>query len=103
MLHGLGIPCPGSARPRHGSAILRGDWHTWLQMHALAPCFLLAVGLFAAAAVLPARPREVMIDAVERLERRTGISSIVLARAPRLLARPGPAIAPHAFVRLMRG
>jgi hypothetical protein len=102
MLHGLGIPCPGCGATRACAAILRGDWHTWLQMHALAPCFLLAVGLFAAAAVLPVRPREVMIDAVERIERRTGISSIVLAAlVVYWLARL--AIAPHAFVRLMRG
>jgi hypothetical protein len=102
MLHGLGIPCPGCGATRACAAMLQGDWHTWLRMHALAPCFLLAVGLFAAAAVLPARPREAMIDVVERIERRTGLTSLMLAVLlvywiARLLYGPAQ------FARLMGG
>jgi hypothetical protein len=102
MLHGLGIPCPGCGATRACAAMLRGDWHTWLKMHALAPCFLLAVGLFAAAAVFPARPREAMIDAVEWVERRTGLTNLLLAL---LLAYWFARLVydPAGFARLMRG
>jgi hypothetical protein len=102
MLHGLGVPCPGCGATRACAAMLRGDWHTWLTMHALAPCFLLAVFLFATAAVLPARPREAMIALIERIERLTGLTSLCLALLmiywiARLLYGPAQ------FARLMRG
>src|SRR5436190_1092039 len=47
MLHVLGVPCPGCGATRACAAMLRGDWHMSLKMHALAPVFLVAVALFA--------------------------------------------------------
>ena len=82
--------------------MLHGDWHTALKMHALAPVFLVAVALFAVVSVLPSGAREPLIRRIEAVERRTGISSLVLAAlivywVARLV------IAPHEFIRLMKG
>ena len=102
MLHGLGIPCPGCGASRACGALVRGEWHTALRLHAMAPFFLLAVVLFAAAAVLPARGRDRVISWVETVERWTGLTQVLLAILfiywlARLL------YAPHAFIRLVGG
>jgi hypothetical protein len=102
MLHVLGVPCPGCGATRACAAMLRGDWHAWLKMHALAPVFLVAVGLFAVASVLPSGAREPLVRRIEAFERRTGVSTLALAALiVYWLARL--AIAPHEFIRLMKG
>lgn len=78
MLHLTGVPCPGCGATRACVFMLRGDWRHWLAMHALAPVFLAAAGLFAAGAVVPRRPFARMVGWVDRIERRTALAKWVL-------------------------
>jgi hypothetical protein len=79
LLWGLGVPCPGCGLSRAALELLRGEWRAALSHHAFAPVLLAALGMIAAASLLPAGLRLSLIDAVERLERRTGLSALVLA------------------------
>jgi hypothetical protein len=102
MLASLGVPCPGCGASRACAALLRGDFKSYATLHLLAPMFLVAVVLCLCAAVLPRAGREALVRGMARLERLTGLSSLMLAVlviywATRLL------YAPHDFARLMRG
>lgn len=102
MLGGVGIPCPGCGASRACAALLRGDFKSYATLHMLAPMFLTASALFLAAAVLPATTRDALVRRVERAERLTGLSALMLAALlvywlARLL------YAPHEFTRLMHG
>jgi uncharacterized protein DUF2752 len=76
--HALGIPCPGCGLTRATAALLHGDWHTSLGLHAFAPLFMLALALVAVSSLLPDTPRRSLISAIETIEHRTGISAILL-------------------------
>ena len=76
--HGLGIPCPGCGLSRALVALLQGDWPTSLTYHAFAPLFLIGLLVLAVATLLPAIQRNHLINRVERLERGTGVVSIIL-------------------------
>ena len=102
MLHLLGIPCPGCGLTRATVLLFQGDWHRSLAFHAFAPVFVIALMLVAVAATLPEIPREWIVTAAERLERRTGITGLLLLGLilywlARLL------IMQSAFVRLIQG
>ncbi|MBV9209798.1 MAG: DUF2752 domain-containing protein [Acidobacteria bacterium] len=75
----LGIPCPGCGLTRAVAALLRGEWHASLSLHAFAPLFLIALTLIALAATLPERPRRSLVYTIENIEQRTGITALLLA------------------------
>ena len=79
LLHGLGIPCPGCGLSRAAVELLRGQWRASLSDHAFAPVLLAALQVIAAASLLPESLRLPLIDGVERLERRSGLTALVLA------------------------
>ena len=78
LLHGLGIPCPGCGLTRAALELLRGQWRASLSYHAFAPVLLVAVAMIGGAALLPGNLRLALIDGVERLERRTGLTAFLL-------------------------
>lgn len=101
-VHAFGVPCPGCGLTRATVALLGGDWRTALALHAFAPALLGAFALVASAAVLPERPRRLIISGVETLERRVHMSRILFAGlllywSLRLLFSHGT------LIRLMRG
>lgn len=78
LLHGLGVPCPGCGLSRATLELLRGDWQAALAHHAFAPVLVLAVGVIGGTALLPQSLRLALIDAIESLERRSGLTALVL-------------------------
>jgi hypothetical protein len=78
LLSGLGIPCPGCGLTRATLELLSGQWRAALSHHAFAPFLLLALAVLGGASLLPAGLRLSLIDGVERLERRTGLTALVL-------------------------
>jgi hypothetical protein len=83
-------------------ALLHGDWRTSLDLHAFAPIFALALVLVIWATILPQTQRNWLVGRLEIVERRTGITAIlliglVLYWLVRLL------IFPAAFINLVKG
>ncbi|MEA2604809.1 MAG: hypothetical protein QOF89_5801 [Acidobacteriota bacterium] len=78
LLQGLGIPCPGCGLSRASLELLHGQWRASLSHHAFAPILLVALGMIGGASLLPESLRLPLIDGVERLERRTGLTALVL-------------------------
>lgn len=76
--HLLGIPCPGCGLTRATTALLHGDWQASLTLHAFAPLFLLAFALLGLSVLLPERPRRALVNTIETIEHRTGITTILL-------------------------
>lgn len=74
----FGVPDPGGGLTRAIVAFLRGDWQISLTFHAFAPFFIVALTLIATVAVLPASPRDKIINWVEKLEVSTGLTAILL-------------------------
>ena len=79
LLSGLGIPCPGCGLSRAVIELLRGDWQGAMELHAFSPVVLVAIVMILGTSVLPERRRLPMIQRIERVERRTGISVLLLA------------------------
>ena len=79
LLSGLGIPCPGCGLSRAVIELLRGDWRGAMELHAFAPVFLVAMTMILGTSLLPERHRLPLIETVERVERRTGVSALLLA------------------------
>lgn len=102
VAHTLGLPCPGCGLTRAAVALLRGDWRTAFALHAYAPVLLLALFLFACAALLPTRPRDALVGTVAAFERRTGVSALLAAGlVVYWLARL--VLVPDTMLRLARG
>ncbi|MBV9958581.1 MAG: DUF2752 domain-containing protein [Acidobacteria bacterium] len=76
--HLLGIPCPGCGLTRATTALLHGEWQASLALHAFAPLFLVAFALVGLSALLPERPRHTLVHTIATIERRTGITTILL-------------------------
>lgn len=74
----FGIPDPGCGLSRAIVALLRGDWRTSLTFHAFAPLFVVALSLIAITTFIPRGPRDKLVTLVEDLERRTGLTAILL-------------------------
>jgi len=74
----LGIPCPGCGLSRASAALLHGDVEHSFRMHAFASPVLLGALLVCVTAVLPSSPRTKALAAIERVERRTGASALLL-------------------------
>ncbi|HSF44013.1 MAG TPA: DUF2752 domain-containing protein [Thermoanaerobaculia bacterium] len=78
LLSGLGIPCPGCGLSRAVIELLRGDWRGALELHAFSPVFLAAIIMILGMSLLPEKTRLPMIQRIERVERRTGFSALLL-------------------------
>ena len=74
----FGIPDPGCGLSRAIVALLRGNWRTSLIFHAFAPLFVVALSLIGITTFLPRGPRDKLVALVEDLERRTGLTAILL-------------------------
>jgi len=97
-----GLPCPGCGLTRACLLLLRGEVQTSIRFHAFAPIFVLFIATLVICTLLPRTVTESFIDKAETLERRTGITIIILGGLilywlARLL------ISPMAFARLIRG
>lgn len=66
-----GLPCPGCGMTHATAALLRGDIRGMLSCHTLAPVFLLFWAVVAAGLLWPASGRELLLERLDRLERRT--------------------------------
>lgn len=74
----LRIPCPGCGLSRSITALLHGDWKSALTIHAFGPLFLLAFGMMCVVNLIPKSQRIPIINQVKSMERKTGITAIVL-------------------------
>jgi hypothetical protein len=74
----FGIPCPGCGLSRACVALLSGDPH-WLQLHALAPIFLIAIAFSLVAAAANQSLRQHLADRVAAIERATAFPALALA------------------------
>jgi hypothetical protein len=100
LFHTTGIPCPGCGLSRACAALLHGEIDRSLRMHAFALPVLLGVLFVLVTAVLPAVPRTKTLAALERVERRTGLMTLLLiALLVYWLARL--VYAPQAFISLI--
>jgi hypothetical protein len=78
LLSVTGCPCPGCGLSRASLALLRGDWRLSLTLHAFAPILLAALALLGFSCLLPSQLHEKFGDTIEKLERRTGSTAILL-------------------------
>lgn len=102
FLHILGLPCPGCGLSRAIVTLLQGDWRSSLELHAFAPIFVIALVLIAGITLLPQKQRVWVMGQLEMVERRTGITAIMLIGLVfywlvRLL------LFPEAFINLVKG
>jgi hypothetical protein len=74
----LGIPCPGCGLSRAISAFVHGDWQASFRLHAFAPLFLIALLVIAVGLILPLPQRHWLIKQVDLIERKTGITAVLL-------------------------
>ncbi len=79
--HLLGIPCPGCGLTRATSEFMHGHWHESFALHAFAPLALLFVAVIMISSVLPSRTRAVFVTGIEKVERHTGVTTIMLGSA----------------------
>lgn len=73
-----GLPCPGCGLTTAAGQLLRGQFLASLHTHPFAGVFLAAFVLMAVRAVLPQGYAQGLVEAVTRLERRTGFTAWVL-------------------------
>jgi uncharacterized protein YjeT (DUF2065 family) len=97
-----GLPCPGCGLTRACLLLLRGEVQTSIRFHAFAPIFVLFIAILGICTLLPRTVTEPFIDRAETLERRTGITIIILGGLILYwLARLS--FSPMAFAQLIRG
>jgi len=97
-----GIPCPGCGLTRACLLLLTGDVPASIRFHAFAPIFIALIAMLITCTLLPKTVTESFINKAETLERRTGITIVILGGLilywlARLL------LFPTAFVQLIRG
>jgi uncharacterized protein YjeT (DUF2065 family) len=97
-----GVPCPGCGLTRACMLLLRGDLRDSIRFHAFAPLFLVLISILIVGMLLPRAIAEPLIHKAETLERRTGVTIIILGGLilywlARLL------LFPTAFAQLIRG
>jgi hypothetical protein len=73
-----GCPCPGCGLSRAAVAWLRGEWRFSLTLHAFAPILLAAISLLGFSCLLPAPLHHKLCGVIEKIERRTGFTAILL-------------------------
>ena len=71
---GLGVPCPGCGLSRAVVALMHGDWHQALLLHAFAPVVAIALVLIFVCGFLPNSARQGVIGGMRYLERYLGVS-----------------------------
>ena len=97
-----GLPCPGCGLTRACVLLLRGEVEASIKFHAFAPIFVLFIGMLIICTLLPRTVTEPFIDKAETLERKTGITIIILGGLILYwLARL--VLFPTAFAQLIRG
>jgi hypothetical protein len=74
----LGVICPGCGMTTAMAMLLRGHWQMAVQTHAFAPAILIVLILMLVTIPLPAAYLTKFCACVERLERKTGITAILL-------------------------
>ena len=74
----LGVTCPGCGMTTAMAMLLKGHWQMAVQTHAFAPVILIVLLMMIVAIVLPASYLRRFSHSVERLERKTGITAIIL-------------------------
>lgn len=77
--YGLGIPCPGCGLSRATLELLHGHFEHALRIHAFAPIVVGIAGLIFTTIVLPKSRRIKLVGIVERVERRTGMTIVLLS------------------------
>jgi hypothetical protein len=97
-----GLPCPGCGLTRACLLLLKGEVQASIKFHAFAPIFILFIALLITCTLMPGTLIEPFISKAETLERRTGITIIILGGLilywlARLL------LFPTAFAQLIRG
>ena len=76
-----GLPCPGCGLSRAAVLLLKGEWAASWALHPFAAVFLLGAVLVGAGFLLPERASWRLANAVEKIERRTGVTVILLTAA----------------------
>jgi Protein of unknown function (DUF2752) len=77
--HGLGIPCPGCGLTRSLKALILGDWHQYIVIHAFSPLVAVVLGLMGYASIAPVAHRRWVVRHCARLEQKTGVSFWIIA------------------------
>ena len=100
LLQTTGIPCPGCGLSRSMVLFLTGKWKESLALHLFGPFFLFLIVSTGIIAVLPSRYRTSVVNKIQVIEERTGVSavfliSLILYWCLRML------LAPAAFIRLI--
>jgi hypothetical protein len=75
--HGLGVPCPGCGLSRATIALMHGQVHHALEIHAFAPIVLLSGGLIISAIVLPRSKRSTLVQFLEQLDYRNRLTILL--------------------------
>jgi len=102
FLRVTGLPCPGCGLTRACILLLQGDVQASVRFHAFAPFFIILIAMMMIATVLPKKVAEPFINKTELLERKTGLTIIILGGLilywlARLL------LFPTVFAQLIRG
>jgi len=74
----FGMTCPGCGLTTAIALLLKGDWLAAVQTHAFAPLILGVLIFMLAAVTLPAAYLNKISERAARLERKTGITAIIL-------------------------
>lgn len=74
----LGIPCPGCGLSHATLLLFQGKWRQSFAEHAFAPIFLIGLVLVAVVSLLPGKWRAMAVGTVSGIEKRTGITAIIL-------------------------
>ncbi len=75
----FGIPCPGCGLTTATGQLLHGQFSASLHTHAFAPIFFFSYLVMAVVLFLPEKQRTSAIEWIAMFERRTGITSLILA------------------------
>jgi hypothetical protein len=78
FFHLTGLPCPGCGMTRAFVAFFTGHWGAMAGLHPFAPLFVLIGGFMGFSAVATRRGRERVAGMAERVERSTGIPSMLM-------------------------
>ena len=74
----LGVICPGCGMTTAITLLLQGHWHLAVQAHAFAPVILIVLMMMLVAVGLKNAYLSMLSAGVERLERKSGITAILL-------------------------